>query len=171
MYSRHLAAGLREALADTPVVLIHGARQVGKTTLAKAVGGDDREHLSLDQTAVLSAAQSDPDGFIGGLQGPVFIDEVQRAPDLFRVIKHEVDRDRTPGRFLLTGSANVMALPTLSESLAGRMEICRLWPLSQSEIESSSGNLIDTLFGDGSLSIKTENASADLWERVAREKG
>lgn len=168
MYSRHLAAGLREALADTPVVLIHGARQVGKTTLARAVGGRERTHLSLDQTAVLSAAQSDPDGFIGGLRGPVFIDEVQRAPELFRVIKHEVDQDRSPGRFLLTGSANVMALPTLSESLAGRMEICRLWPLSQAEIESSSGNLMDVLFGDSPPSIVATDASRDLWERVLR---
>lgn len=168
MYARHLAAGLREALADTPVVLIHGARQVGKTTLAKAVGGESRTHLSLDQTAVLSAAQSDPDGFVGGLQGPVFIDEVQRVPDLFRVIKHEVDQDRSPGRFLLTGSANLMALPRLSESLAGRMEICRLWPLSQAEIESSNGNLIDVLFAEGSPSIQDADASPDLWERVLR---
>ncbi len=167
MYTRSLETRLRSALADTPVVLIHGARQVGKTTLAQAVGEGNREAFSLDRTPVLTAAVSDPDGFIAGLTGPVFIDEIQRAPGLFPAIKHAVDRDRTPGRFLLTGSANVLALPTLSESLAGRMEICTLWPLTQAELQGAKSNFVDVLFDDGKLRSR-EDGPSDLWERVLR---
>lgn len=139
---------MEAAAGDTPVVLLHGARQTGKTTLAQAVG---RKHgaayFSLDDGATLAAASSDPDGFIAGLPGPVVLDEVQRALGLFLAIKAAVDRDRTPGRFLLTGSANVLMLPRLSESLAGRMEVLTLWPLSQSEMAGSEGRFVEALFG------------------------
>src|SRR5205085_1270257 len=92
------------------------------------------------------AARRDPAGFLAGLPGPVIIDEVQRVPELFPAIKVQVDNDRVAGRFLLTGSASVLMLPRLSESLAGRMEILTLWPLAQVEIEDLSGGLIDALF-------------------------
>ena len=148
MYRRSLEEPLRTALADTPVVLLNGARQTGKTTLARTLAdrGHAATYISLDDAGTLSLARNDPVGFLAGLEGSVILDEVQRAPELLTAIKIEVDRQRTPGRFLLTGSANVLALPRLSESLAGRMEILTLRPLSQSEIEGSRYGFVDSLF-------------------------
>ncbi len=146
MHARAIQPAVEAALADTPVVLLHGARQVGKTTLARAIEPSHRRYLTLDDGATLAAASADPDAFIAGLRGPVVIDEIQRAPELFRAIKFAVDRDRAPGRFLLTGSANVLLLPRLSESLAGRMEIITLWPLSQGELEGAPEGFIDAVF-------------------------
>src|SRR5688572_25316670 len=132
MYRRNAAQALLAAVGDTPVVLIHGARQVGKTTLARQVA--ERQHparyLTLDDATVLAAARTDAEGFLAGLDGPVVIDEAQRAPELFPAIKRRVDRDRRAGHYLLTGSANILLVPRLSESLAGRMELVTLWPLS-----------------------------------------
>ena len=150
MLPRRAQYQLAEALRDTPVVLLHGARQVGKTTLARSTASarSVRGYATLDDGPQLSAALADPGGFIDALPGPVVLDEVQRAPGLFRAIKASVDRDRSPGRFLLTGSANVMMLPTLSESLAGRIEVVPLWPLSQGEIEGTKERFIDRAFAD-----------------------
>lgn len=119
---RFLAPRLREALADTPVVLIHGPRQCGKTTLARMVG-ERRGHryISFDDDAVLGAAERDPIGFVADLPERVILDEVQRVPALFTALKAEVDRRRVPGRFILTGSANVLLVPKLADSLAGRL--------------------------------------------------
>lgn len=154
MYPRHIAPLLEQALADTPVVLINGARQTGKSTLAQAIAGKRKHrYLTLDDRVTLSAARSDPTGFIAGLSssGPVVMDEIQRVPELFLDIKAAVDRDRAPGRFLLTGSANVLLLPQLADSLAGRMEILHLWPLSAAEIANDAGcNRAEFLF-DGPL--------------------
>lgn len=121
------------ALLDTPVVIVTGPRQCGKTTLVRDLVGKDREFITLDDDTVLNAARIDPAGMVRGLD-EVTIDEVQRAPDLLRAIKRSVDNDRRAGRFLLTGSANILALPQASESLAGRMEIVGLLPLSRAEI-------------------------------------
>jgi len=141
---------LGDALLDTPVVLINGARQTGKSTLVQGLQSVDappRRYLTLDDPVVLQAAQSDPAGFVNGLQGPVTLDEVQRAPGLFLSIKAAVDRDRQPGRFLLTGSADVMLLPGVADSLAGRIEVLSLWPLSSAERADRPGlNLADALF-------------------------
>lgn len=150
MIQRHLTPLVAEALSDTPVVLLQGARQVGKSTLAKdlleaRLGG---RYLSLDDQAVRRAAEVDPVGFVAQSKGLVVLDEIQLAPDLFRVIKADVDKDRRPGRFLLTGSTNVLVLPRLSESLAGRMELVTLEGLSQSEIHGHSSNLVDRLFAE-----------------------
>ena len=152
MYPRHIHALLTEALADTPVVLLNGARQTGKSTLVQTLASrEGRRYLTLDDRVVLAAAKSDPTGFIAGLSGPVVMDEIQRAPELFLDIKAAVDRDRTPGRFLLTGSANVLLLPTLADSLAGRMEVLSLWPLSCCEMAGDAAfNRADWLF-DGPL--------------------
>ncbi|CAN7494345.1 ATP-binding protein [Phenylobacterium sp. LjRoot225] len=133
MFSRHSTDRIREALIDTRVVLLAGPRQAGKTTLARSLAEEGRSYLTLDDATTLSAAQADPAGLIRGLDRAI-IDEVQRAPDLLLAIKESVDRDTRPGRFLLTGSANLMTLPRVADSLAGRMETIRLLPLAQSEI-------------------------------------
>lgn len=148
MFKRHIQARLLEALADTPVVLLVGARQTGKSTLVRHLADSvyPARYLTLDDATTLAAARHDPTGFLAGLEGPVIIDEVQRAPELFLAIKSSVDRQRQPGRFLLTGSANVMLLPRLADALAGRMEILTLWPLSQGEIEGAEEDFIDRLF-------------------------
>lgn len=155
MHLRHIAPLLADALLDTPVVLVNGARQSGKSTLVQSQAASTkvpRRYLTLDDTVVLNAAKSDPAGFINGLQGAVTLDEVQRAPELFLAIKAAVDRERQPGRFLLTGSADVLLLPGIADSLAGRMEVLSLWPLSNAEIVDSPGlNRADALFlGDWS---------------------
>lgn len=152
MYTRHILPLLNEALADTPVVLLNGARQTGKSTLAQSLSAENgRHYLTLDDHITLAAAEGDPDGFIAGLNGPVTLDEVQRVPELFLAIKASVDRDRSPGRFLLTGSANVLLLPGIADSLAGRMEILSLWSLSTAEIAGApTVNLVDWLF-DGPI--------------------
>lgn len=149
MIQRHLAAAVREATADTPVLMLNGARQTGKSTLARAQPGF--RYLTLDDTAVLSAAKSSPADFIAGLTTPTVIDEVQHAPDLFPALKAAVDRDRKPGRFLLTGSADIFLLPSISESLAGRIEILTLWPFSRGELQGSREGFVDALFASGAL--------------------
>jgi len=133
IYSRHLTSRVEEALSDTRVVMLAGPRQAGKTTLARQLADQGRTYLTLDDATTLAAARSDPTGFVRGLQRAT-IDEVQRAPDLLLAIKSVVDRDPTPGRFLLTGSANLMTLPRIADSLAGRMETLRLLPLAQAEL-------------------------------------
>lgn len=147
LYPRLVRARLREALADSPVVLLHGPRQCGKTTLARSIGEDDgRQYVTLDDVATLTAVKADPGGFVLDLDGAVTIDEVQRVPDLFLAIKQAVDLDRRPGRFLLTGSANALTLPMAADSLAGRMEIVRLHPLSEVEISRHHPGFLDRIF-------------------------
>ena len=127
IYPRLAEQGLLDALADSPVVLIHGPRQCGKTTLARLVG--DRlgyGYVTFDDEVAQLAAQSDPAWFLDSLPRRAILDEVQRVPLLFAALKAMVDRVRTPGRFLLTGSSNVLLVPRLADSLAGRMEILRL---------------------------------------------
>jgi hypothetical protein len=152
MYTRHITPLLQETLADTPVVLLNGARQTGKSTLVQTLAANEGlRYFTLDDHATLAAATGDPAGFIAGINGSVALDEVQRAPALFLAIKAAVDRDRKPGRFLLTGSANVMLLPDIADSLAGRMEVLSLWPLSSAELAGDAvTNLADWLF-DGEL--------------------
>lgn len=140
---------LVDALGDTRVVLLLGARQVGKSTLAGEIVGSDRpaSSITLDTQAPREAARSDPEGFVAGLERPVLIDEVQRGgTDLLLAVKSVVDRDKTPGQFFLTGSANVLANRKALDALTGRVESVTLWPLTQSEIEGSERNFIDALF-------------------------
>jgi len=148
MIRRNITPNLLAALSDSPVVLLHGARQTGKSTLVQHVAekAHRARYLTLDDASVLAAAQADPAGFLAGLDGPIALDEVQRVPELFLAIKAAVDRRRRPGQYLLTGSANVMMLPKLSESLAGRLEILTLWPFSQGEIEGREERFVDALF-------------------------
>jgi uncharacterized protein len=163
--SRNVTRVVLEALATRPVVLLHGGRQVGKSTLAQALasGPHRAEYVTLDDAAVLAAAHVDPMGFISRFSGPVVLDEIQRAPELLRAIKTSVDRDRRPGRFLLTGSANVLFLPRVSDTLAGRMEIHTLWPLSQGEIDGRRESFVDAAFAEGALS---HSIVAEPWSRL-----
>lgn len=166
MYTRNLATALRDALTDTPVVLVAGARQTGKSTLVQSMT-PGQNYYTFDDAATLSAAQGDPQGFIQSLSRPAVLDEVQLVPELFRAIKYEVDRDRRPGGFVLTGSANVMLLPRLSETLAGRMEILTLWPLSQGELSGMKEGFIDAAFGAAPPVLAPSRlTSPELVERV-----
>lgn len=164
-FPRLIASRVAEALSDTPVVLLAGPRQAGKTTLVRQWVGQSGRYLTLDDQVTLLAARSDPVGMIRRLDFAV-IDEIQRAPDLLLAIKKSVDEDRRPGRFLLTGSANLMALPTVSDSLAGRMETLLLLPLSQAEIEARSANWLDTVFSEDVPSPSSPNKGPHLVERV-----
>jgi uncharacterized protein len=167
IYPRFAEPLLEEALSDSPVVLIHGPRQCGKTTLAQQVG--DRAgytYLSLDDSVLLAAVQADPAGFVADLPERVILDEVQRAPEIFVSLKLAVDRNRTPGRFLLTGSANVLLVPNLADSLAGRMEILRLHPLSQSELAGQPPGFLDRLFSGGFQVRSEDRLGPELAERV-----
>ena len=148
MIRRHITDNLLQALADTPAVLINGARQTGKSTLVQSpeLLKAGRQYLTFDDSGVLAAARRDPNGFIAGLNNTVTLDEIQHVPELFPAIKAAIDRKRQPGRFLLTGSANVMLLPKLSESLAGRLEILTLWSLSQGELKGIKEGFVDALF-------------------------
>jgi predicted AAA+ superfamily ATPase len=165
---RHLTHEASAALAEAPVVFLGGPRQSGKSTLAQQLIPPSR-YVTLDDPAPLAAATSDPDGFVGGLAHGSAIDEVQRAPDLLRAIKAVVDRDRRPGRFLLTGSADVFAVPRVAESLAGRMRILTLWPFAEAELTGSSAGLVDALFKPGPIDLKApQTLRADVVERAAR---
>jgi predicted AAA+ superfamily ATPase len=145
---RHTRAMIEEAFQDTRVILLLGARQVGKSTLATeiAAGMGISPPITLDDATTRAAAETDPSGFVASLPRPVVLDEVQRSEALLLAIKETVDRNTSPGQFLLTGSANILTAPRVHEALAGRTEIIRLWPLSQTEIERSQTNLIDLLF-------------------------
>lgn len=141
IYPRLVEQRVADAMLDTRVVMIVGPRQSGKTTLAKKMANAEMEYFTLDNATTLDAAQQDPVGFVRGMDRAI-IDEVQRAPELLLAIKESVDTDQRPGRFLLTGSANLMTLPRVADSLAGRMEVVRLLPLAQSEIRTSGSSFL-----------------------------
>jgi predicted AAA+ superfamily ATPase len=168
LYARRIESRIAETLQDTPVVLLAGPRQAGKTTLVRQIAADNGlRYLTLDDELTLLSAREDPVGMIRSLDRAV-IDEIQRAPQLLLAIKKSVDEDRRPGRFLLTGSANLMALPTVADSLAGRMETLSLLPLSQSEIEGRSANWIDSVFSGQILKSVAPALGKLLVERVLR---
>lgn len=201
-YPRYIEPRLAEALEDSPVVLIHGPRQCGKTTLAqfacapdylkgqnsnRSLHGQrpgaglparqrDYAYVNFDDAVARNGAQADPMGFVADLPERVILDEIQRVPELFPAIKMAVDRQRTPGRFILTGSTNVLLIPVLSESLAGRLQILRLHPLAQYELESDrepafSGpspnvGFLNALFENGFAVRQTRRLGEQLVERI-----
>lgn len=157
-----------EALGYARVVLLLGPRQAGKSTLLHELErrGSIRRTLTLDDNLTRQAALADPTGFAAELDRPVAIDEVQRAPDLLLAIKQIVDRDTSPGQFVLTGSANVLTAPRVLDALTGRTDMIVLWPLAQTEIEGTDSNLIDRLFDSRPPAIRDAPVGSAAW--VAR---
>ncbi|MEF0943839.1 ATP-binding protein [Rhizobium sp. BR 362] len=165
LYFRGVTKQISAALVDTPVLLVNGPRQCGKTTLVRRLMPIDRPYFTLDDDTTLASIRADPAGFVRDLDMAT-IDEVQRAPDLLRAIKRSVDDDRRPGRFLLTGSANILTLPTVAESLAGRMEIMTLLPLAQSEIHGLGSSFLDDAFSGRAIHPKSSLVGKNLVEAV-----
>jgi predicted AAA+ superfamily ATPase len=170
MIERALTRDIEVALEDTPVVLIVGPRQAGKSTLVEAIAERrDGTYSTLDDALTLSLAREDPAGFVASAgEGLLIVDEVQRAPELLLEIKASVDRDRRPGRFVLTGSADVLSLPRVSETLAGRMEVLRLWPLSQAEIEGRQGRFVEAALAGDLESVAAGVVPVERTELVRR---
>ena len=183
-YPRFAEWRLIEALEDSPAVLVQGPRQCGKTTLAQmacapaylpgrgqagASASLDYGYFSFDDGVIRAAAETDPMGFVADLPERAVLDEVQRVPSLFTALKLDIDRRRVPGRFVLTGSTNVLAVPTVQDSLAGRLETVRLHPLAQCEMHlsrSAKEGFIDALFGGSFILRRTERLGAGLAERI-----
>lgn len=168
---RRAAELVTDALADTRVVVINGARQVGKSTLAEVIlrQRDDGVARFLDDPVTRSAAAEDPVRFLSH-DALMLIDEVQRVPDLWLAVKHLVDRDPRPGRFLLTGSARLLGLRSLPDALPGRSETIELWPLSQGEIDGAPDRFIEAAFRAGAdlRGPTTSLRRRDYLSRVAR---
>lgn len=168
LYPRYAEPRLTEALTDSPVVMIHGPRECSKTTLARVVGERmGYAYLSFDDDVARGAAQADPAGFIADLPGRAILDEVQRVPALFAALKSTVDRTRVAGRFILTGSANVLLVPKLVDSLAGRMQILRLHPLAQCELARRVPGFLNALFENGFKTRRTDRLAGQLAERIS----
>lgn len=168
LFSRLLTPAVHEAMTDTPVVCLLGPRQSGKTTLVRQLESE-RAYVSLDDNNYYQIAISDPAEFITGLPNEVTLDEVQRAPMLLPAIKRAVDEDRRPGRFLLTGSANLLLLPQVTESLAGRMEIIQLQPLTEAEKMRQPGRFLNALLEDDfnpAIGSEMETTDQTLAERL-----
>jgi predicted AAA+ superfamily ATPase len=147
LFPRYLRPRIVEALSDSPVVLIHGPRQCGKTTLARLVADEEElAYFTFDDDVQRAAAQADPVGYVADMPERAVLDEVQRVPELFTSLKVAVDARREPGRYILTGSVNVLLVPKLADSLAGRMEILRLHPLTQAELARKAPDFLSMLF-------------------------
>lgn len=172
---RHISAALERHLAAMPAVVLTGARQTGKSTLAAGLDRGGRRFVSLDDMDVLGLARSDPAALVGG-SGPVTLDEVQREPDLLMAVKRAIDTQRNPGRFLLTGSANLLLMSGVSESLAGRASYLTLWPMTRREqagegrcgrweqlLAADEGDWLDILTADG--------AGEEDWRALALRGG
>lgn len=164
MYKRFLEEKLKST--KLPVILVNGARQVGKSTLVKKLFSHTHDYLTLDDPQILSLAKKDPLNFIRYAKNPLIIDEVQRCPDLLLAIKTVVDEKRIPQQFILTGSVNVLRLSNVKDSLAGRMAIYTLWPLSQEEIMNNQSLFLDNLL-KGQIEKKTP-INIDLVENMKK---
>ena len=169
LLSRRAERAVTEALGDTRVVLVNGARQCGKSTLVRLIAtAHTAEWRTLDRAVTRRAAQEDPTGFVD-LPKPMVIDEIQRVPELLLAIKEQVDTDPRPGRFLLTGSARVLGLRTLPDALPGRMETIELWPFSQGEIDGTPDGFVDAVFTHGpDLHYGSTVRRAEYAERLVR---
>jgi hypothetical protein len=148
LIERHLRPTVVEALSEARAVCLLGARQVGKSTLAREIAAHEHPatYLTLDDDVTRRSALEDPTGFVAAISGPAVIDEIQRAPDLMLAIKARLDTRDDRGQFLLTGSANVITLPTIADALPGRIDYINLWPFSQGELAGSPERFVDLLF-------------------------
>jgi predicted AAA+ superfamily ATPase len=162
MFKRNISDNFLSAIQDTPVVLVNGSRQVGKSTFVKSLLQDTHQYITLDDPTTLMSIKKDPMMFVAGLNNPVIIDEIQRAPELLLPIKKNVDDFRRSGYFVLTGSANVLSLPRVGDSLAGRMEIHTLWPLSRGEIIGVKEDFVQALFSDKFISQQKKHVQNKL---------
>ena len=172
---RLVNSALAERMRVMPAVVVTGARQTGKSTLAEQLVPGARRYATLDDLDVLDAARRDPEALVGGTQ-PVTLDEVQREPDLLRAVKRAIDRDRTPGRFLLTGSANLLLMRQVSESLAGRASYLTLWPMTRREQRGLGQcgrweELFATPDAEWRDLLSDEKESAEDWRMLARRGG
>ena len=167
-HPRWMANLVVEALADTPVVVVNGARQVGKSTLVRGLDyGGSVEIVGFDEAAVRAAARADPRGFLDRGVDTLVIDEAQLEPSIFRAVKAAVDRDRRPGRFVLTGSSRLLAAPDMADALVGRVEVVELAPFSQGEIEGVKEDFVDRAFADpASLVRSTDLDRSDIIRRI-----
>ncbi len=160
-YPRYLKYSLLQSFKASPIVLLIGPRQCGKTTLMKEIGEElGMQYISFDTLKQLSAAQEDPEGFVNALSQPVIIDEVQRVPQIALPIKLKVDEERRLGFFGLTGSANPLVAPKLNDSLAGRMFIHHLWPLSMGEIQQKKSRFLESIFDPNAMF-----SNGSYWDR------
>lgn len=172
---RLVGVALAERLRVMPAVVVTGARQTGKSTLAEHLVQGKRRYRSLDDFDVLDAARRDPEALVGGAE-PVTLDEVQRAPGLLSAVKRAIDRDRKPGRFLLTGSANLLLMRQVSESLAGRASYLTLWPMTRREQHGfgRSGRWEELLAApdvEWRDVLASGDESAEDWRTLARRGG
>lgn len=148
LVARHVRPLLLEALAESRATALLGARQVGKSTLVRDLAANEyrARFFNLDAEVTANAARSDPTGFVADISGPAVIDEIQRAPGLLLAIKQRLDENQARGQFLLTGSANILTLPTVTDALPGRIEYVNLWPFSQGELHGLPETFADRLF-------------------------
>lgn len=171
-YKRNVQENLLHTIANSPATLITGARQTGKTTLIQKIGLTEGFHyVSFDDLFAQGAAEADPIGFIENLSKPVILDEVQSAPKIFLPMKKDIDQHREPGRYILTGSANPLIIPKLGDSLAGRMQIIHLWPLSQGELRGVKEEFIDNIFAKNSMEFAFTKASKNSLIELAIKGG
>lgn len=172
LFARRASPLVSEGLEHARIVFLAGARQVGKTTLARAIA-DQRcmEVVTLDDSATRQAAIDDPAGFIAGLGQTAAIDEIQYAPELLLELKQSVDADPTPGRFLITGSANVLASRRVIDALPGRVDRIEMWPLARTEIEDGKLNLLDELFAARVPRITGASVGPNAYSRYLSEGG
>lgn len=173
LYPRAIRPLVVEALKDSRIVFIAGARQVGKTTLTSAIVASEvpMDSYTLDDKATREAATDDPAGFVAGLGGPAFIDEIHRAPDLLLALKQAVDRDTTPGRFFITGSANILASKRVKDALPGRIDRVRMWPLALTEIEGGTLNVVEELLAGRAPQVAGAVVGRSAFSSIIAEGG
>ena len=169
MYKRYVSSKISIALEDTPAVIVVGPRQSGKTTLIREFVNDDWSYVTLDDVNQLQFAKADPVGFIRNFTSRhVVIDEIQRVPELMLPLKQSIDENRQPGRFLLSGSANAMVLPRVADSLAGRLEVINLFPLSECEIQNKTSTFLTKLLNSEVPQSKDIRIRDELLEKVCK---
>ena len=164
LYPRFAKDRLLDEAQDSPVVLVHGPRQCGKSTLSQMLPKYD--YISFDNEADEHTANRDPAGFVKNLPDRIILDEVQRVPRVFLALKMAVDSNRVYGRFVLTGSSNILRSSRMPDSLAGRMRVLRLHPLSQEELAGKKTNFLDALFKGRFVSHTLECSRNQIIDKI-----